>query len=66
LSTIDERLTALENRQVQIIKGLLFLAKVLRNHLDLGPSEGGFNLGADEEDQLDWLDELETNVDDEE
>jgi hypothetical protein len=63
LSTIEERLTALEERQAQIIKNLLFLAKVFRRELDLGRSEGGFGLSRDEEDQLDWLDEIETDVD---
>jgi hypothetical protein len=65
LSTVEERLTALEKRQIQIAKGLVFLAKVLKRQLDLGPSEGGFGLAMDEEDQLDWLDELETDTDDE-
>ena len=62
------RLASLETRVSRLEETLAVLLGILRTmaeSLDLGSEdEGGFGLSKDESDQLDWLDELETDVDD--
>ncbi len=61
-----DRLSALETRVTRLeatLKVLLRILRTMAKSLDLEPDEGGFGLSKDEEDQLDWLDELELDVD---
>ncbi len=60
------RLTVLETKVSRLeatLKVLLGILRTMAKSLDSGPSEGGFGLSKDESDQLDWLDELEADVD---
>ena len=61
-----DRLTAIDTQVSRLeatLKVLLVIIRTMAKSLDLGPDEGGFGLSKDESDQLDWLDELEADVD---
>jgi hypothetical protein len=63
-----DRLTALETKVSRLeatLKALLGILRTMAKSLETGPDEGGFGLSKDESDQLDWLDELETDADEE-
>jgi hypothetical protein len=63
--TIEERLTLVEKRQLEMTKALVRLAKILKSlHPDSDITEGGFGLTPDEENQLDDED-LYSDEDDE-
>ncbi len=62
----EDRLTALETKVSRLeatFKVLLGILRTMAKSLNLESDEGGFGLSKDESDQLDWLDELETDVD---
>ena len=59
-ATLEDRVSRLE----ATLKILLGILRTMAKALDLEPDEGDFGLSKDESDQLDWLDELEADVDD--
>ncbi len=68
MSEEANRLTILETKVSRLeatLKVLLGILRTMARSLDLEPDEGGFGLSKDESDQIDWLDELEQDVDEE-